>query len=88
MWIVILTIFIQGCTTYDMLHLLRIPLHCSYDNNPQSNKKRSIMAMDGSKAAWITGYDLDDRMIIRFFDRYVIPFFTKDQKQLEEPLLR
>ena len=45
MWLIILTIFIQGCSTYDMLHLLKIPLHCNYDTEARtsSTKKRSIM---------------------------------------------
>ena len=54
-WIVILTIFTQGCTTYDILHLLHIPLHCNYDTHPHNTKKRSIMATDGSTAAWFAG---------------------------------
>ena len=55
MWIIILTIFTFGSTTYDMLHLLDIPLNCVYDTGSQSTKKRSIMATDGSPAAWFTG---------------------------------
>ena len=55
MWIIILTIFTFGSTTYDMLHLLDIPLNCVYDTVSQSTKKRSIMATDGSPAAWFTG---------------------------------
>ena len=55
MWIIILTIFTFGTTTYDMIHLLDIPLNCVYDTGAQSTKKRSIMATDGSPAAWFTG---------------------------------
>ena len=79
MWIVVITVFLLGCSTYDMLHLLKIPLHCSYDTATHNGgrHKRSIMANDGSLAArfglWI--------------EKYVIPFFTKPESQLEEPLL-
>ena len=48
MWIIVIII---GSTTYDMLHLLDIPLNCVYDTGAQSTKKRSIMATDGSPAA-------------------------------------
>ena len=80
MWIVVITVFLLGCSTYDMLHLLKIPLHCSYDTATHNGgrHKRSIMANDGSLAArfglWI--------------EKYVIPFFTKPESQLEEPLLK
>lgn len=57
-WIVILTIFIQGCTTYDLLHFLHIPLNCNYSSNNQSTKKRSIMATDGSRASLDPGVNL------------------------------
>ena len=55
MLLIILTIFTFSSTTYDMLHLLDIPLNCVYDTGSQSTKKRSIMATDGSPAAWFTG---------------------------------
>ena len=80
MWIVVITVFLLGCSTYDMLHLLKIPLHCSYDTATHGGgrHKRSIMANDGSLAArfglWV--------------EKYVIPFFTKQESQLEEPLLK
>ena len=80
MWIVVITVFLLGCSTYDMLHLLKIPLHCSYDTATHNGgrHKRSIMANDGSLASrfglWI--------------ERSVIPFFTKQESQLEEPLLK
>ncbi|CBK23706.2 uncharacterized protein [Blastocystis hominis] len=81
MWIVILTIFTQGCSTYDMLHLLRIPLHCNYDTNPQNaenRKKRSVMASSGTFAAKLTAW----------IENRVIPFFTNEQKEIEQPLLK
>ena len=79
MWIIILTIFVQGCSTYDMLHLLKIPLHCNYDAEAKSSssKKRSIMVDNGSFNAWLTGG----------IERKVIPFFTKDENELEAPLI-
>ena len=79
MWVVVITVFLLGCSTYDMLHLLKIPLHCSYDTATHGGgrHKRSIMANDGSLASrfglWV--------------EKYVIPFFTKQESQLEEPLL-
>ena len=81
MWIVILTVFLFGCTTYDMIHLLKIPINCSYDVGNQTSaarSKRSIMASDGSTAA-------------RFIDwvgRVVVPFFyRKEESELEQSLL-
>ncbi|KAK8830572.1 hypothetical protein WA577_004302, partial [Blastocystis sp. JDR] len=58
MWLIIITIFIQGCSTYDMLHLLKIPLHCNYDTEARtsSTKKRSIMVDNGSFSAWVAGW--------------------------------
>ena len=79
MWIVVITVFLLGCSTYDMLHLLKIPLHCSYDTATHNGgrHKRSIMANDGSLAARFGAW----------IERSVIPFFTKPESQLEEPLL-
>lgn len=79
MWIVVITVFLLGCSTYDMLHLLKIPLHCSYDTATHGGgrHKRSIMANDGSLAARFGAW----------IEKYVIPFFTKPESQLEEPLL-
>ena len=79
MWIFIITIGLQGFSTYDMLHLLKIPLHCSYDTATHNGgrHKRSIMANDGSLAARFGAW----------IERSVIPFFTKQESQLEEPLL-
>lgn len=81
MWIVILTIFTQGCSTYDMLHLLNIPLHCNYDTNPQNaenRKKRSVMQSSGTFAAKLTAW----------IENRVIPFFTNEQKEIDQPLLK
>ena len=80
MWIVVITVFLLGCSTYDMLHLLKIPLHCSYDTATHNGgrHKRSIMANDGSLAARFGAW----------IEKYVIPFFTKPESQLEEPLLK
>ena len=80
MWIVIITIGLQGFSTYDMLHLLKIPLHCSYDTATHNGgrHKRSIMANDGTLAARFGAW----------IERSVIPFFTKQESQLEEPLLK
>ena len=80
MWIVVITVFLLGCSTYDMLHLLKIPLHCSYDTATHNGgrHKRSIMANDGSLAARFGAW----------IERSVIPFFTKPESQLEEPLLK
>lgn len=83
MWIIILIIITFDFMTYDMLHLLDIPLNCVYDTDSQSTKKRSIVATDGFPAAWFTGRGM--RHII--IGLYVIPFFTKDSSQLE-PLMR
>ena len=58
MWIIILTIFTFGTTTYDMIHLLDIPLNCMYDTGAQSTKKRSIKSTDGPSAAWFTEEDV------------------------------
>ena len=79
MWIVVITVFLLGCSTYDMLHLLKIPLHCSYDTATHNGgrHKRSIMANDGSLAARFGAW----------IEKYVIPFFTKPESQFEEPLL-
>ena len=79
MWLIILTIFIQGCSTYDMLHLLKIPLHCNYDTEAQasSTKKRSIMVDNGSFSASLASW----------IDRKVIPFFTKSENDLQQPLI-
>lgn len=79
MWLIILTIFIQGCSTYDMLHLLKIPLHCNYDTEARtsSTKKRSIMVDNGSFSAWVAGW----------VERKVIPFFTKSESDLQQPLI-
>ena len=79
MWIVVITVFLLGCSTYDMLHLLKIPLHCSYDTATHNGgrHKRSIMANDGSLAARFGAW----------IERSVIPFFTKPESQFEEPLL-
>ena len=79
MWLSIHTIFLQGCSTYDMLHLLKIPLHCNYDTEARtsSTKKRSIMVDNGSFSAWVAGW----------VERKVIPFFTKSESDLQQPLI-
>ena len=57
MWIIIITIFLQGSTTYDMLNWLNVPTNCVIDTSLQNTKRRSVMASDGSTAAWFAGYD-------------------------------
>ena len=80
MWTVILTVFLLGCTTYDMIRLLKIPTNCVYEDvgHGGARHKRSIMASDGSAATRFASW----------VERTVIPFFTKTESQLEEPLLR
>lgn len=81
MWIVILTVFLMGCTTYDMIHLLKIPVNCSYDDGIHASvarQKRSIMASDGSTAA----------RLMSWLTRVAIPFFyRKEESELEQSLL-
>ena len=55
MWIIIITIFLQGASTYDMLKVLKIPTNCVIDTSLQNTKRRSVMASDGSTAAWFAG---------------------------------
>ena len=57
MWIIIITIFLQGSTTYDLLNWLKVPTNCVIDTSMQNTKRRSVMATDGSTAAWFAGYD-------------------------------
>ena len=81
MWIVILTVFLFGCATYDMIHLLKIPTNCNYDIGNQTSaarSKRSIMASDGSVGA----------RFIEWVGRVVVPFFyRKEKSELEQSLL-
>lgn len=56
MWIIIITIFLQGSSTIDMLKWLNIPVDCVVETSTQNTKQRSVMASDGSNAAWFAGY--------------------------------
>ena len=56
MWIIIITIFLQGSSTIDMLKWLNIPVNCVVETSTLNTKQRSVMASDGSNAAWFAGY--------------------------------
>ena len=79
-WIVILTVFLLGCTTYDLIHLLKIPIHCNYDDSHHGSvarQKKSIMATDDSIPS----------RFISWVERVVIPFFYREETTLNESLL-
>ena len=79
-WIIILTIFLLGCTTYDLIHLLKIPINCNYDDSHHGSvarQKKSIMATDDSIAS----------RFISWVERVAIPFFYREENSLNESLL-
>lgn len=42
MWIILLTLFLQGCSTYDMLKWMKIPLGVEYVKPPEMKQEHDL----------------------------------------------
>lgn len=42
MWIILFTLFLQGCSTYDMLKLMKIPLGVEYVKPPEMKQEHDL----------------------------------------------